>query len=304
MYPGERQKMANFTLVSSEVKPLTPELVDDMSRFEASPTERQLNLPRVKYLREKAEAGHLVPFYWTLARMKGSNKTFRENGQHSLTMLRELNGLFPEGLFAHIDTFEVDGPEGLALLFRQYDNRKSTRTVADVAGAYQGLYEPLQDVERGAAKAAIDGVIWWRKNVEGVPVQTGDDQYGLFSDTNLHAFVRWIGELLSPKTPELKKHSSIIAATFATFEKNEVEARRFWAEVVRGGVEYDDTAPATVLDRWLTNIIEKQKRGERSDLKPANYYQGCIYAWNAWREEKPLKNINSDNKKGYIEPHG
>jgi hypothetical protein len=32
---------------------------------------------------------------------------------------------------------------------------------------------------------------------------------------------------------------------------NEKEAQKFWGQVARGGVEYDDTAPATILDAWL-----------------------------------------------------
>src|SRR5436309_15077267 len=47
------------------------------------------------------------------------------NGQHSSTMLSGLNGNFPKDLKVHLDTYEVDTPEALAILFRQFDDRKS-----------------------------------------------------------------------------------------------------------------------------------------------------------------------------------
>jgi hypothetical protein len=36
----------------------------------------------------------------------------------------------------------------------------------------------------------------------------------------------------------------------------------------------------------------------RLELKPANFYQACIYAWNAYREGKTLTSVKYDTKKG------
>ena len=69
-------------------------------------------------------------------------------------------------------------------------------------------------------------------------------QGNLFGDANLPPFVHWLGELFTIKTPELKRQP-IVAAMFGTFVKNETEARKFWADVARGGTEFDDSAPAT-----------------------------------------------------------
>ena len=43
-------------------------------------------------------------------------------------------------------------------------------------------------------------------------------------------------------------------------------------------------------------------RRER-DLKPANYYQACVFAWNAYREGKSLTTIKCDTKKGLLPIH-
>ncbi len=78
----------------------------------------------------------------------------------------------------------------------------------------------------------------------------------------------WRG-IFTIKTPELKRQT-IVAAMYGTFEKNEAEARKFWKEVARGGVEFDENHPTTVLDGFLKSIAEDKRKLE---LKPANFYQ-------------------------------
>ena len=283
-----------FKLVNAEVKALTPEIVEEFRNLEASRTERVLDPVRVKHLRQKAEAGQLVTFHWSKAKL-GSH-LLRMNGQHSSNMLAGLNGQFPHSLKVHIDTYEVDTESDLALLFRQFDDRKSGRTPGDVAGAYQGLQEPIRDVNRATAKIAAEGVNWYRRTIEGMPAKSGDDVYTLFNETGLHAFIRWMGELFSVKTPEMKK-KTVVSAIYGNFIANETEARKFWVEVARGGVEYEDNSPQTVLDGWLKALAERKGP---DDISPANYYQGCVFAWNAFREGKTITAIKYDTKKGLL----
>ena len=189
----------SYRLVKSEVRDLTPELAEEFRNLEPSPTERELNPARIRHLRIKAEAGQLVTFHWSVARL--GDKRLRMNGQHSSNMLCGLNGHFPKGLKVHIDEYEVPNKASLALLFRQFDDRKSNRSPSDVAGAYQGLYEELHDVPRGPAKMAVEAACWYDRHVEGLPSVSGDDQYVRFGEPGLHGFIRWVGELFSIKTP-------------------------------------------------------------------------------------------------------
>lgn len=288
--------MTDFRLVKSEVKPLTLDVATAFRDLEPSPTERDLNPGRLKMLRDKAAAGLLITFHWAKAKMGG--KYLRVNGQHSSNVLAEMNGDFPTGLMVHLDEYEVDGPQGLANLFRQFDERKSGRSAADVAGAYQRLESALVDVQKPIGKLGVEGVNWYRRTVEGLPGLTGDEQYTLFNESRLHSFLRWLNEVFSIKTPELKR-VPVVAAMHATFITNEGECRRFWDQVARGGAEYDDNAPTTVLDNWL----KKAKEGEEDKLKPAQYYQGCIYAYNAYRESKSIKDIKCDTRKALLKPH-
>jgi hypothetical protein len=283
-----------FKLVNAEVKPLTPEIVEEFRNLEASPTERMLDPNRTKHLRQKAEAGQLVTFHWSKAKL--GSRILRMNGQHSSNMLAGLNGQFPEGLRVHIDTYSVESESDLAQLFRQFDDRKSGRTPGDVAGAYQGLVTELRDVNRGTAKLAVEGVNWYQRTIEGLPAKSGDDVYTLFNVPGLIPFIRWMGELFSVKTPEMKKRT-VVSAIYGTFIANETEARTFWMEVARGGVEYEDNSPQTILDGWLKSLAEQKGA---VDISPAGLFQGCVFAWNAFREHKTITGIKHDTKKGLL----
>jgi hypothetical protein len=282
-----------FTLLSSETVPLSPQVVAEFMQLEASPTERPLNPLRVAYLQKAAEEDRLINFNWSRAQC--GNRMLRVNGQHSGTMLEGLNGKFPSKLYVHLDTYQVEDINDLALLFRQFDARQSGRTPKDVAGAYMGLVDILHDVPLEAGKLAVDGCAWYRKQVENLPTGAGDDKYRLFHQPTLHEFIRWIGGLLNGKTPELRA-DAVIGAMHGTFNKNRLEAITFWQQVSRGGADYDEQAPSTVLDKWLNEHYEAKPK----ILKPPHLYQGCVYAWNAFRRQRTIETIRYDTSKDWL----
>ena len=126
-------------------------------------------------------------------------------------------------------------------------------------------------------------------------VTRSERRYTLFGKQSLHNFIKWIGDLFSSKTPELRRQT-IVAAMYGTFDKNEPEARKFWTEVSRGGVEYEDNHPTTVLDNFLKSVFEEKKKW---DLAPINLYQAIIYAWNAFRENQTITSAKYDTRKGF-----
>lgn len=286
---------SGFRLLKSEVRDLTLSLATEFNQLAPSPTEREINKSRIKHLREKADAGQLITFMWAKARLDG--KWVRVNGQHSSQMLVELNGGFPEGLKVHLDEYEVEGLDGLAQLFRQFDDRKSGRSASDVSGAYQNIVPELHGVARPIGKIAIDGIAWWRSKIEKEPgVPKGDNQYTLFHEIALHDFILWANDVFSIKTPEMR-NIPVVAAMYATFNAHPDQAKKFWESVARGGDEYDESAPATVLDEWLKGLKEDRD----NKIRPVHIYQGCIYAYNAMRKGQSLKSIKYDFKT-YQEP--
>jgi len=288
--------MGTFRLVNSRSEPLTRELASVFRDLKPSPTERELNPARMRHLKQKAEGGLLVTFHWATAALGG--EVVRVNGQHSSNVLCGLNGEFPEGLFVHVDEYTVDDHEGLALLFRQFDDRKSGRSATDVSGAYQMLFPELHKVPRALGKLGVEGIAWYRRTVEKVPAKEtpsakGDDVYRIFLDEVHHPFLLWLGEVFSVKAPEMRR-DGIVAAMYATFIRNGDEARKFWSTVALSGELFDEFAPTTALSNWLKAAKVEEKKG---GFRAAQLYQGSVYCWNAYREEKSIRNVRHDTSK-------
>jgi hypothetical protein len=286
-----------FHLRSAVTQPLTRELVETFATMTPSPTERPFSEKRLRYLQDAYTEQRFVSCQWSSVWLGGSQ--LRMNGQHSSTMLMKLPEPFPVGLYAHIDEYEADTPEDIARLFRQFDARDSARSPADVSGAYQHTYPELLDVTPQVAKIGIEGIAWYLRVVEGVPTGKGDDRYQLFRQPVHYDFLHWIDTLLSMKTPEMKR-IEVIAALYATDLVSPEAAHTFWEDVARGGIPYEEQHPATVLDKWLKSCRD----GTCEDkMKQAYHYQGCLYAWNAYRDEKPIKDIRFNTSKGLYVPH-
>jgi hypothetical protein len=210
------------------------------------------------------------------------------NAQHSSTVLFGMatEGRFPEqALWAHVDEFEVNSLEALALLFRQYDDRKSSRSLGDVAGAYQGLYPPLNDVPRWTGKIGIEAVTWFNRTIENLSVPSDDSQFSRFVDQSLWPYLHWLAEV---KPEGLLKKVSLISAMFGTYNAAQSEAEAFWEAVSNGGIEMDPTAPASALYNWL---VADHAGDLNAKIDPRGYYQAAIFCWNAFRSGKPVSNV-------------
>jgi hypothetical protein len=285
--------------MKSETLAVTSQLAIEIATMTGSDTERILDEKRIDYLRGQVMAGLATPFHWAVAERPDGTRV-RMNGNHSSNMLSKLDGDMPEGLTAVLDTYKVENRDGEVALFRQFDPRRSSRSIADVAGAFQGVIPELRSVPRPSAKKAIEGIAWHLKYVVGAPVAKGDDVYDLFHNPAYTDYLVWVGHMLSDKTPELKR-ASVLAAIYATYDRDPEEAKTWWHQVARGGEEFAEKAPSTVLDRWLQEERSPKPR-RKTALSDANLYQGCVFAWNAHRDGKgTIERINYDTKKGYFE---
>ena len=280
-----------FTLLKSETVPLTRELAERLRTMKPSPTEREMLPKLVDFLRDRYLAGLFHPCHWVIAVIDGVE--YRVNAQHSSEMLSKLNGAFPEGMFVHLDTLECPDLAALAAVFRQFDDRRSARTPADISGAYQGLESDLDEVPRHIGKLGVEAIVWHRKRVESIAVPKGDDMYAVFHDSKEHPFLHWLTERFKGGVPSEMSGTPIVAAMYATHQVDADAATAFWNEVVQGGRDYgDDLVPSSVLADWL----KRKKEGE-FDIKPLGVYQGACYAWNAMRQDKSIRDIKADPRK-------
>jgi hypothetical protein len=290
------RKAPPFDLLSAESLRLSGvEAVELARRHQAlprSPTEREMEPRRVKELLDRIRSGLLLPCSWATVDYRGTK--FRMNGQHSSEAILQAGDLLPDRVAVHLDHYRTDSAEGMGALFRQFDARFSGRTKQDVAGAYQGLVEPLQKLGRRKAKLGIEGVAWYLRTIEGVAFPSGDELYQQFMTEAYHAFLRWLDRILSPKTPEMER-APVVGAMYATFITSESRSQEFWPHVAREDLA-DDSDPRSVLSAELVAV--KENKGKVPPPTPGEFYAKCIKAWNAFANGDKIRSLNVNPKKG------
>jgi len=266
-----------------------------------SPTERPLEKDRIKKIKERLGSNEAISFNWSVVHFAGQDH--RMNGQHSSLSILEFEGTVLDDLVFHLDRYEAPSKEAMINLFQQHDARWSSRSKADIAGAYQGLTTAdVAKCDRQKAKLAVEGVVWWRKTVEKVPVPGGDEQYELFFEKSLSPFICWVDDLLTLKTPEMK-FAAVAAAMYATFSKSESAAQEFWKLVALGN-NGDAAHPATVLSGdLLASKDAKNKSGgknsKKEGLAPGEMYGKSVLAWNAFRKGTQVGALRYNKEKGF-----
>lgn len=263
-----------------------------------SPTERELDAKRVKELSDRIKAFRWLPCQWATVQYRGTK--FRMNGQHSSQAMLEHPDDLPETVAIHLDHFEAPDAEGMGVLFRQFDARFSARSKQDVSGAYQCLVDGLQGLSRKKAKLGIEGVGWYERVREGMPVASGDDLYQKLLSPAYHGFLKWLDKILVyGKTKELEK-APIIGTMYWTFITSESGAQEFWNHVAKDDLN-DDTDPRGVLSKELTAAADPEKRKKGDPFKPVEYHALCVKAWNAFRGGDKIRTLSVNVKKGLPE---
>lgn len=297
-----------FVLLSSETLVLSREEGIKKAREHASlpssPTERDKKRLQIKHLAEAMRNRCFLPCCWATVLHQGV--VYRMNGQHSSSTILEvaeaLPEALPEKLVIHLDNYRADTPNGMGLLFRQFDARWSSRSTAEVAGAYQGLVTDLRGVKRETVKLGIEGVEWHSRCVETTPFPRGDDRFQHILNAVYQPFLCWLAGILNAKSPELM-HEAIVAAMYATHIKSESLAQEFWYQVAKPQDMFNDNDPRNVLSRELVKIYEDKKESKKSRTRvtpvgPGDLFAKCIKAWNAWRSGKDISSLEVNARKG------
>ena len=165
-----------FRLANSECLVLDSEKAIELAKQYASlpqcPSERELKETHVAFLAERFRNGLMLAFNWSDVDCEGV--TYRVNGQHSsnalLQVAQSING---NTVTFHLDHYKAQSEKGVALLHTLFDASKQTRSKLDISHSWQGTNKKLHGNDPKTCKIMMDGVLWFRKNVEKAPVPKG-----------------------------------------------------------------------------------------------------------------------------------
>lgn len=282
-----------FRLVKSQTVTLDKEealkWAQEHATLPHSACERDLDDKHVGELVDRIKAGLWLPCCWSTVDYEGVK--YRMNGQHSSNAMVDAADSLGDNVVIHLDHFQADDAFGMGLLFRQFDARISTRSKMDISGAYQGLVPELRGLNKKDCKLGMDGALWYRRTVEGLPVPSGDRASEQLLDKTFHPFLKWVDSILSLKTPELKP-VGVVAAMYGSFLQSEAGAEEFWRHVAKNDLA-DDSEPSAVLSAELLKSIEQKDQR----LQVAVAYSKSITAWNAFRTGKKIRSLPVNPKR-------
>lgn len=274
--------------------PLTMTLAEDfatMPRWQVHGTaqgERSLSRHRVAQLRREHEAGRFRDPEWSVAWFGG--KKFRMNGQHSSTMLAELNGSFPRGMEVSIVEYLCETEEDLLALFQSFDPPWSSRDARAYAGsriAVEPLLASNEDVTRDIALRSGSAMAFHSR---GASARTSareraqiihEDPAFVVAHAPYAKGSMGLNRLWSVGVGAAMYGTWEAAAT-ATGERDTDGWSAFWWPV------FHETDPNTEsMTRVLARFL-RQGKGRKDNTKEQMRmtYVKCLRAWNAWRQGK------------------
>jgi hypothetical protein len=267
-----------------------------------SPVERDVDPGRVKKLAAILRNGLALPFNWAIVKYDG--QAVRMNGQHSSAAIIEVGSELPDSLTFHLDHYEAKERKSMVELFRQFDQRWSSRTGSDIAGAFQGLVPELVNCNRKVGKVAAEAISWVLRTVDGAEgIPTGDDTYDLLHKEQYTPFVLWLNGIINGRKELLRKE--VVAAMYKTYDRSQSGATKFWREISFGPDYFtDDMMPGAVLIGELARASEDKDFRDKEFETAATYYKKAVKAWGAFCAGQRIATLKVTKGKGWPDVSG
>ncbi len=265
-------------LLKTETVPITQEYVSYFSSLPTTSGDRDRRSKKGKRqiagLLSKLRDEIFHTPKWAVAVLDG--KTYRVNGGHSSLMLEELNGDFPGGMVAIVDTFECDSRADIADLFRQFDPKASARSKLQEVNAAKAVYAALSDVSPTNVNRAADGVARYQRYILGQRLND-DDKIRLVHEHT--KFILFADEFM--QVPFMVKIGARVAL-FETHRQSPSLAWKFWTEVK----DESNSKPGSgsrKLTAFLRKVHKPQSPKENLLGSLECVYAKCIHAANQFK---------------------
>lgn len=269
-------------------------LLEDVTPFVA---DRQLSKGHVAYLASEMKQGRFLPEMTTIAICKLNGSTFRLNGQHTanavLQVVAEKEDFALPGVT--LVTYTVDSEEDMRQIYARID-RGAARTNIQVAHSILVGTKAFAEVPTRVLGLLPTGLALWQFEDNGdrkvyVGETAAEDVQGEFLEVS-----RLIANFMEPLSPRKGQHDHmfrgpVVAALYATFSLDPVDAAKFWQAVATGVGFESETEPAARLRQMLQNMqvhgghvasVGSGKKKPTIGHEPM--YRACVHAWNKFRQ--------------------
>ena len=266
----------------NEIK-VGPEKAQEFLAINTLHKQRPLNERHVREIAEKIKSGLFRYGQFGIAVYPDGSKVL-VNGQHqSAAVVREKCTI--DG---YLEVYEIDSPEDISVLFRQYDSSFTSRTLgqnSSIEADALGLDWATKCVGLVLAAAIFE--------TKGAVSFSMDRRISLLKDFVIPgSFAKSIvfGEA---KNPKFMMRRAVFAAMFRAYDRNRKDAEYFWT-AIRDGEGLVKNDPQYLLREFLKESSVSRGRGASSSKELVTDHEiiyRCIQAWNLWRRQEHCKCI-------------
>lgn len=270
----------------------TKELAQFFVDMEPAPHDRPLSERRLQVYRRMLALGQFRPVAWASALCEETNGIYRVNGKHTSILLAGLE-VVPE-FFVTIEEYGCDTLEDVAKLYATFDSTIQSRSSRDIYYSFAAAIPELRGLNTKVLTTGITGVAFHLMGVEAYSRSQPVERAELVIEHS--DFVLWLNSLIvaGPVAENTRGHSRhkcqhllrqpVVAAMFATYQKDQAAALAFW-EAVRDDSGPKPDCPDRVLSRYLlTTVMQGGLDRSTKSAGPREIYVKCLHAWNAWRK--------------------
>lgn len=254
--------------------------------------DRPLDDQHVAYLINAMKRGTFRPEQVTIMTCVLDGQEYRMNGQHTAWARWEM----PDSYRCPIQhlRYRAETENDMRSLYGSIDRLKP-RTNGNVIVAYLFGTTEWNGTSKAVLRKLAEGMTFWKWGGGHEAHSHDADDRAFMLMTDHYDLSRKVGAFLEASAGRDGKHIQrrpVVAAMFATFSKSAAAASEFWSSV-RDGVGFGDKHdPRLVLRNGLLSASIGIGRGatdEKKSVTTEEMYRWSIHAWNAYRNQQPLK---------------
>lgn len=261
----------------------------EMTRF---PNDRDLKPRLLERLRGIIDRGKFRTCEWASIIVDGIE--YRVNGKHTSHIFSQMEVL-PD-VKVVVVKFRGETLNDAAELGASYDAAMSSKNGNDINRAFASAHEDLKNLPSHTLNAAVMGMSFAELENSYTDRLPPDRAELMYEHVD---FVVWVdglfhgaggdGQVDFKDTRHIQR-GSLVAAMFATWQKNKTEAMKFWLLVRDGNSPNHRSADRTLRDWLLRTSIGLGKGAAKNEKQKASLremYCRARTAWNAWRRGEP-----------------
>lgn len=258
--------------------------------------DRRLRQAHVDYLVKTMQRGTFHPEWVHLIVCDYKGKTWRMNGQHTAWARLEMPDDWPCAVM--LQEYIAKSEQDMRILYSSID-RSAARTKANVIHSYLKGTNGFADIPAWIMKVLTPGFSVWQWQKTNQRRQHDGDDIAYLLQTDFYELAMRVGGFLKRmgnKECGHVKRAPVVGAMFATFQKAPRIAHDFWAPVILGTGIDSTSDPRMKLRNSLqaVSMSSGSRTGKRYVSQEA-MFRMCIFAWNAFREDKPMQLLKTSD---------